>query len=291
MEELLAGLESLGATTARDDGDPDATRSSLVLLARAEGAPRPTGAHARALQPAAQEECGYAAALLRAASLPAHPHTGTCSAPHSAPLAAGAEKLDEAVAQMAIPVFDVKALPEMVQEEHRQREEKLRSSTAVVGAFPFYSPTSSFRRRPPAIQERMAKLMMRDGKRSVSERILFEALRTVGQQTGYPPGSVLALAVENATPLLELRSLHASGGQSLRVPVPVPPRRGEGLAMKAIVAAARKRSKAQSMTAKLAAELVDASKRLGGAVKARDEMHKDAERNKVNAHLRVVSRR
>jgi small subunit ribosomal protein S7 len=182
------------------------------------------------------------------------------------------------------------AQSEQVIAELKRRADRITDSKAVVGEFPFYAHAPSFRRENPALQERLARQMMYDGKKSVAERVLCDALALVGQSTGYQPGSVLALAVENATPLLELRGVSASGGRSLQVPTPVAPGRAEGMAIRWLIAAARKRSKGQSMHLKLAAELTDAAKGEGSAVKKRIEQHKDAERNKVNAHLRSVTR-
>lgn len=179
---------------------------------------------------------------------------------------------------------------ESVREELRLRAARITDSKAVVGDFPFYAHISSFRRKTPALQERFARQLMYDGKKSVAERVLCDALALVGQQTGYSPGSVLALAVEHTTPLLELRGVSASGGRSLQVPMPVEPNRAEGMALRWLINAARKRSKGQPMRLKLAAELTDAAKGQGEAVKKRIEQHKDAERNKVNAHLRSSTR-
>lgn len=178
---------------------------------------------------------------------------------------------------------------EQVREELRLRTQRITDSRVIIGEFPFYAHISSFRRKTPALQERLARQMMHDGKKSVAERVLYDALTLIGQQTGHSPSSVLALAVEHTTPLLELRGVAASGGRSLRVPTPVAPNRAEGMALRWLINAARKRSKGQPMRVKLAAELTDAAKGQGEAVKKRIEQHKDAERNKVNAHLRTTT--
>ncbi|KAJ1633446.1 ribosomal protein S7p/S5e-domain-containing protein [Pavlovales sp. CCMP2436] len=189
------------------------------------------------------------------------------------------------------PLVDiVTELSPVVQMEMRLRAERISDSKTVVGAMPFYAHISSFRRKTPALMERFARQMMHDGKKATSEGVLRDALARIGTQTGYAGGTVLALAVENVTPLLECRSVSASGGRKLQVPTPVAPNRAEGMALRWLIHAARKRSKGQPMWMKLAAELTEAAKGEGAAVKKRIEQHKDAERNRVNAHLRSATR-
>jgi small subunit ribosomal protein S7 len=193
--------------------------------------------------------------------------------------------------QLPTPLVEAAtAQSEQVMAELSLRHQRITDPKTVVGDLGFYAHVSSFRRQTPGLQERLARQMMHDGKKSVAERVLCSALQQIREQTGYSPGSVLALAVENSTPLLELRGVSASGGRSLQVPMPVAPNRAEGMAIRWLIAAARKRSKGQPMYVKLAAELTDAAKGEGAAVKKRIEQHKDAERNKVNAHLRAITR-
>lgn len=195
------------------------------------------------------------------------------------------------VEAMRVPVFNPEDHPEEVQQEFVRQRDGITDAARIVGGPLVYAPISSFRHRKPPLQERFVRMLMHGGKKSVAERVLADALREVGAVTGSPPASVFALAVDNVRPLVETKSISASGGRSVQVPVPVNPYRGEGLAIKWLIKAARARAKGRPMRTKLAGELVDAAKRLGAAVKKREDVHKDAERNKINAHLRVAGSR
>jgi len=127
------------------------------------------------------------------------------------------------------------------------------------------------------------KIMMR-GKKSTAERIVYEALQIIEQQEAKDPVSVLELAVKNATPLLEVKPRRV-GGATYQVPVEVRPSRSFSLAIRWLLGSARARM-GKSMAEKLAAELSDASKGQGAAIKKRDDTHRMAEANRAFAHYR-----
>jgi small subunit ribosomal protein S7 len=126
--------------------------------------------------------------------------------------------------------------------------------------------------------------VMRDGKKSVAEKIVYDALAVVGERTGRPPVEVLEQAVKTVTPVLEVRSRRV-GGANYQVPVEVPQRRARTLAIRWIVNFARDRRE-KGMSAKLAAEILDALNEQGGAFKRKDDMYRMAQANKAFAHYR-----
>ncbi|MFP5298505.1 MAG: 30S ribosomal protein S7 [Actinomycetota bacterium] len=126
--------------------------------------------------------------------------------------------------------------------------------------------------------------IMTRGKRSLAEKIVYDALTKVGEKTGKDPLPVLKKAVDNIKPLLEVRSRRV-GGATYQVPVEVQARRGTTLAIRWMVTFARKRRE-RSMADRLAGEILDASGGAGAAVKRREDMHKMAEANKAFAHYR-----
>ena len=131
---------------------------------------------------------------------------------------------------------------------------------------------------------RLINRIMRCGKKSTAERIVYGALQVVEQQESKAPVSVLEQAVKNATPLLEVKSRRI-GGATYQVPVEVRPDRGLSLAMRWLVNSARART-GKSMVEKLAAELSGASKGQGATVKKREDTHRMAEANRAFAHFR-----
>ena len=126
--------------------------------------------------------------------------------------------------------------------------------------------------------------VLQRGKRATSERIVYEALETVGEKTGGEPLAVLKRAVDNVRPQLEVRSRRV-GGATYQVPVEVRPRRANTLAVRWLVNNARKRRE-RSMAQRLANELLDASNSVGASVKQREDLQKMAESNKAFAHYR-----
>ncbi len=126
--------------------------------------------------------------------------------------------------------------------------------------------------------------MMLDGKKSIAEGIVYDALAQVAEKTGKPALESLESAVKSVTPVLEVRSRRV-GGANYQVPVEVPPRRGRTLALRYLVTYARERRE-KGMQSKLAAELQDAINQQGGAFKRKDDMYRMAQANKAFAHYR-----
>ncbi len=135
----------------------------------------------------------------------------------------------------------------------------------------------------------VAKLInrvMRDGKKSVAQRQVYKAFEII-KEKGEDPIKVFSKALENVKPSQEVRPRRV-GGAAYQVPMPVKGRRKESLAIRWIVFAARSRpnSEYHTFSEKLAAELLDASKGEGGAVKKRQEIERIAEANRAFAHFR-----
>jgi small subunit ribosomal protein S7 len=122
------------------------------------------------------------------------------------------------------------------------------------------------------------------GKRSVAERIVYDALDIVRDKSGGEAIASLKRAVENVKPQLEVKSRRV-GGATYQVPMEVRPRRATTLAIRWLVGFSRERRE-KTMAERLANELLDANNGIGSAVKRRDDMHKMAEANKAFAHYR-----
>ena len=126
--------------------------------------------------------------------------------------------------------------------------------------------------------------VMRDGKKSTAEAIVYTALDKVGEKTGRPPVEVLEQAVKTVTPVLEVRGRRV-GGANYQVPVEVPQRRARTLAVRWLVTFARDRRE-KGMSVKLANEIMDALNQQGGAFKRKDDVYRMAQANKAFAHYR-----
>ncbi|HWE57955.1 MAG TPA: 30S ribosomal protein S7 [Acidimicrobiales bacterium] len=122
------------------------------------------------------------------------------------------------------------------------------------------------------------------GKRSLAERIVYEALDIIKERSDGDPLAVVKRAVENTKPQLEVKSRRV-GGATYQVPVEVRSKRAATLSIRWLVGYSRQRRE-KTMAQKLAAELLDASNGVGAAVKRREDMHKMAESNKAFAHYR-----
>jgi small subunit ribosomal protein S7 len=122
------------------------------------------------------------------------------------------------------------------------------------------------------------------GKRSLAERIVYEALDIIKERSEGDPVAVVKRAVENTKPQLEVKSRRV-GGATYQVPVEVRSKRAATLSIRWLVGYSRQRRE-KTMAQKLAAELLDASNGVGAAVKRREDMHKMAESNKAFAHYR-----
>jgi small subunit ribosomal protein S7 len=133
------------------------------------------------------------------------------------------------------------------------------------------------------VTQLMNKVML-SGKKSVAEKIVYDALKMVEEKTGAEPIATLKRAVDNVRPPLEVRSRRV-GGATYQVPVEVKPRRANTLAIRWLVDYSRARRE-KTMAQCLANELLDASNGLGAAVKKRDDMQKMAESNKAFAHYK-----
>jgi small subunit ribosomal protein S7 len=123
-----------------------------------------------------------------------------------------------------------------------------------------------------------------DGKKSLAERTVYKALEIISERTANDPAITLKRAVENARPMLEVKSRRV-GGASYQVPVEVRPTRGTTLALRWLVNYSRQRRE-HSMAERLTAEIMDAANGQGASVKRREDMHKMAEANRAFAHYR-----
>ncbi|MGH2749233.1 MAG: 30S ribosomal protein S7 [Actinomycetota bacterium] len=130
----------------------------------------------------------------------------------------------------------------------------------------------------------IANRVMQRGKKTLSEKIVYDALGKVGDRTGKDPLPIVKKAIDNIKPLLEVRSRRV-GGATYQVPVEVQSRRGTTLAIRWLVMFSSKRRE-RTMADRLAGEILDASGGTGASVKRREDMHKMAEANKAFAHYR-----
>jgi small subunit ribosomal protein S7 len=135
-----------------------------------------------------------------------------------------------------------------------------------------------------ALVTQVINKVMLDGKKSIAEAIVYEALEQVGTKTGRPPIEVLEQAVKTVTPVLEVKGRRV-GGANYQVPVEVPQRRARTLAVRWLVTFARERRE-KGMSVKLANEIMDALNQQGGAFKRKDDVYRMAQANKAFAHYR-----
>lgn len=126
--------------------------------------------------------------------------------------------------------------------------------------------------------------LMRDGKKSIAERIFYDAMKIVEERMGQPAMNVYRQAFSNTKPVLEVKSRRV-GGATYQVPVEVRPRRREALARRWLISAALERGE-RTMAERLAGELMSAAKGEGSAVRKKQETHRMAEANKAFAHYR-----
>ncbi len=134
------------------------------------------------------------------------------------------------------------------------------------------------------VVSRFINYMMRDGKKSVAEGVFYGAMDIIEEKAGRSGVEIFREALEAVQPQLEVRSRRV-GGVTYQVPVEVRPERMRALGIRWIVQYARQRSE-HGMSQKLAAELMDAQKGTGGAVKKRDDTRKMAEANRAFSHYR-----
>jgi len=131
---------------------------------------------------------------------------------------------------------------------------------------------------------RFINMIMKSGKKSVAERIIYGALDQIQSRGDGDPIELLDKAFDNIRPSVEVKSRRV-GGATYQVPVEVRPARRTTLAMRWVIDAARKRGE-KSMALRLAGELMDASESRGSAVKKKEDTHRMAEANKAFAHYR-----
>jgi small subunit ribosomal protein S7 len=126
--------------------------------------------------------------------------------------------------------------------------------------------------------------LMRDGKKSTAERIVYGAFDRISSKGGNDPLRVFHEALDNVKPDIEVRSRRV-GGATYQVPVEVRSERAQALAIRWLITASRNRSET-TMTARLANELLDAANNRGSAVKKREDTHRMAEANRAFSHYR-----
>jgi len=131
---------------------------------------------------------------------------------------------------------------------------------------------------------KFVNVVMRRGKKTTAERIVYDALTTIRDKTNDDPMKVFKRAVENVKPSVEVKSRRV-GGSTYQVPVEVNPGRRLALSIRWLIASAESRGE-KTMKAKLAAELLDAADNRGAAIKKKEDTHRMAEANKAFAHYR-----
>src|SRR5919204_280103 len=137
--------------------------------------------------------------------------------------------------------------------------------------------------RSKLVQQLINKVML-EGKKSVAERTVYDALAILGEKTGSDPVEQLEKSIKELTPVLEVRSRRV-GGATYQVPVEVPPRRARTLAVRWLIQYARQRRE-KTMAQRLAHELLDAQQQQGAAYKRKDDVYRMAQANKAFAHYR-----
>ncbi len=133
------------------------------------------------------------------------------------------------------------------------------------------------------VQQVINKVML-DGKKSLAEQIVYDALEQLSRRTGTDPVEALEVSIKSLTPVLEVRSRRV-GGATYQVPVEVQARRARTLAVRWLIEFARKRRE-KTMAQRLAGELLDAQSQQGGAYKRKDDIYRMAQANKAFAHYR-----
>lgn len=131
---------------------------------------------------------------------------------------------------------------------------------------------------------RFVNNLMKDGKKNVARKIVYQAFEVIEEKTGETGIDTFKSAMQNATPVVEVKSRRV-GGATYQVPMEVRQERGVALGMRWLIRAARSRND-KSMSLRLSRELMDASNNEGGAVRKKDEVHRMAEANKAFAHFR-----
>ena len=140
----------------------------------------------------------------------------------------------------------------------------------------------------PVYNSRLVSLLvarvLKSGKKTLAERIVYQALDIILDKTKENPVILLEKAVKNVTPQVEVKSRRV-GGSTYQVPIEIRPYRGTNISLKWIIEFAKNRP-GYGMSNKLANELLDAARENGGAMRKKDQVHKMAEANKAFAHFR-----
>ncbi len=131
---------------------------------------------------------------------------------------------------------------------------------------------------------RFINVIMKDGKKSIAERIVYDALESIGEKSEDDPMKVFKRAIENVKPTVEVKSRRV-GGSTYQVPIEVRPSRRTALAFRWLIQSALRRGE-RTMKQRLAAELAEAADNRGGAIKKKEDTHRMAEANKAFAHYR-----
>ena len=131
---------------------------------------------------------------------------------------------------------------------------------------------------------KLVNSIMLDGKKGVAQKVVYGAFDIIKEKTGNEPLDVFTQAMENIMPVLETKTRRV-GGANYQVPLEVSPARRETLGLRWLTQYSRSRNE-KTMSARLAAEIIDATNGVGGAVKKREDTHKMAEANKAFAHYR-----
>ncbi len=145
-------------------------------------------------------------------------------------------------------------------------------------------PTSPDPKYESKLVARFIRSIMRDGKKSTAEKLLYSAFDVMEKKTGEPPLKMFEQALDNVRPMVEVKSRRV-GGSTYQVPTDIRTSRRTALAMRWVIGFSRKRSE-KGMASKLAGELLDAANNRGSAVKKKEDTHKMAEANKAFAHFR-----
>ena len=131
---------------------------------------------------------------------------------------------------------------------------------------------------------KLINAIMLDGKKGVAQKVVYDAFDIIKEKTGKEPLDAFTEAMNNIMPSLEVKARRV-GGSTYQVPLEVSPARRETLGLRWLTLYSRSRGE-KTMSARLAAEIIDATNNVGGAVKKREDTHKMAEANKAFAHYR-----
>jgi small subunit ribosomal protein S7 len=133
--------------------------------------------------------------------------------------------------------------------------------------------------------QKFINCIMREGKKSVAERVVYGSFDMMAERTGRQPLELFEEALDNVKPIVEIRPRRV-GAQTYQVPVEVRPERRLALAFRWVIESARKQRGEKSMAARLAGELLDAARNEGNAIRRKQEIHRMAEANKAFSHYR-----